>query len=106
MRALPASLLCLLLPVLALAQPGTSVTDPNAAPQGRVNQPTGDTQANAQAVYREARARCRTVTPPREREACVAQAVRELSGEPRTRRPTVTVRPASAASAPASAASR
>ncbi|MEW6707052.1 MAG: hypothetical protein AB1430_19570 [Pseudomonadota bacterium] len=103
MRALTACVLCL--PLLAVAQPGTTITDPGAAPQGRVNQPTGDTQANAQAAYREAQARCRTVTPPRQRQECVAEAMREAAGQPRTRRPSVETRAASAPPA-ASAASQ
>jgi len=107
MRLTPLALLglCLLAPGLAPAQPGTSANDPNAAPQGRVNQPVGDTQANARAAYREAQARCRKVTPARQRQECVAEALRQAQGQPRTRTPSVEVRPASAA-APASAASR
>ena len=92
----------LVVPALAFAQPGTSITDPNAAPQGRIEQPTGDTQANAEAAYRTAQARCRGVTPVRQHEDCVIQALREIDRRPRARRPSVEVRTASAPASPAS----
>ena len=93
--------LCFLTPGLALAQPGTSITDPQAAPQGRVDQPAADTQANARAAFREAQARCRKVTPARQRQDCVAEAMRKAQGLPRTRTPSVEVRPGSAPAASA-----
>lgn len=91
-----AVLIVLLLPLLAAAQTGTSITDPNAAPQGQVNQATGDTQANAQAAYRDAQSKCRKVKPAQKRQDCVRQAMREAQGLPRERVPGVEVRPASA----------
>jgi hypothetical protein len=93
----------MLLPALAEAQVGTSITDPNAAPQGRIEQPVGDTQTNAESAYRTAQARCRGVSPARQHQSCVADAMRELDRQPRARQPSVEVRPlpaASAASAP------
>jgi hypothetical protein len=104
MRALIASTLFVLFPLLAQAQAGTTVTDPNAAPQGLPGQTTGDTQKNAETFFRAAQARCRGVTPARRHQECVAQAMRELDHQPRVRTPSVQVRPASAPEA-ASAAS-
>ena len=92
-------LLCLLLaaPAAGFAQSSASPYDPLAAPQGRPGQVRGDPQLDAQAAYREARARCRALAKS-ERSACVAQAVRERDRASQRRRPSVEVRPASAAS--------
>jgi hypothetical protein len=94
----------LLWPALAGAQ-GTLTTDPNAAPQGRMGQTVGDTQVNAEAGYREAQAQCRNVTPARQQQDCIRQALQDYGTGTRTRRPTVQVRPASGAEAAAPAAS-
>jgi hypothetical protein len=101
MRALIAFIVSLLLPLLALAQAGTSVTDPNAAPQGIPGQTTGDTQKNAEMFFSAAQARCRGVTPASQHQACVAQAMRDLDHQPRARHPSVVVRPAPADAASA-----
>ena len=107
MRAHTASVFCLaLLAALSAQAQGTLTTDPNAAPQGRVGQPVADTQANAEKAFREAQARCRGITPAPQHDECVRQALDELGGQPRARRPGVVVRPVEAASAAASAASR
>jgi hypothetical protein len=99
MRCLASALISVLLPLAAQAQSGTSVYDPNVAPQGMVNQPGPDTQANAEAAYRNARAACRNVKPANQRRDCVAQAMQKAEGAARTRNPSVEVRPASSASA-------
>lgn len=89
-------------PAIALAQAGTA-PDLNSTPPSIAKQPGGDTQANAEAAFRDASARCRKVTPAKQRRDCVAQAMREAEGAPRARTPSVEVRPAAPA---ASAASR
>lgn len=106
MHSLAAHLLCLVLalPAAAPAQTHDATGDLNAMPRGRSGAATGDPQADAQAAYREAQARCRKVTP-KERSDCVAQAMRDQDRVPRTRRPSVEVRPASTPAAGASSAS-
>lgn len=108
MRVLTISVLSLslLAPLLAGAQ-GSITPDPNAMPQGRTGQTrAADPQLNAEAAYREAQARCRGVTPARQKQDCVRQAMAQYDHAPRRRTPSVTVRPASAASAASGAASR
>lgn len=103
MRTMTAAALALSLtaPAIAHAQAGTA-PDLNTLPLSVAKQPGGDTQANAEAAFRDAQARCRKVKPAQQRRDCVAQAMREAEGV-RTRTPSVEVRPASSA---ASAASR